>query len=534
MNYKDIDIWQLLAGLGLFLFGMFMLEEALKALAGRRFKKFLRKHTGNRIKAVMSGALVTAILQSSSMVSLLVMSFAGAGIIGLSNGIGIILGANLGTTFTGWLVSLIGFKLDIESFIMPFLAIGGLGIIFLKSERLSSLSKFLMGFSFMFLGLSFMKDGFASFADHIDLGFMEGKPIALFVLIGAALSASIQSSSAAMMIFLSSLATGIINIEQGFYLVIGGDLGTTITAIIGTVNGNAIRKKVGWSQFAFNFITAIVAIVCMPLYVYLISDAMQIEDDLISLVAFHSMFNLTGIILILPFLGKFAALIDRIIKSDGNKHSSFIHLVNPTESHAALESLRKETIAFVKSALHVNSVMLRMTPFTGQPDDHYFKHKQYESEVSAFYLNIQKSGLNTHEALGLTHLVASIRNATLASKDIKDIRHNLDDLHHAASDSLYAVYKHVQISQQRFYDEVIRMLSIADVIAMQEVEQLSDVQIDMYQEEVRMVQERMMSGKRMELDLPSMQNMIREINNSNEALIRTVNNYLIAHNALKQ
>jgi phosphate:Na+ symporter len=124
------------------------------------FQKFLRKHTKNRIKAVFAGTLVTAILQSSSMVSLLVMSFAGAGIIGLKNGIGMILGTNLGTTVTGWLVSLIGFKLDIGSFIMPFLAVGGLGIIFFKSEKLSQISKFLMGFSFMFLGLNYMKNGF--------------------------------------------------------------------------------------------------------------------------------------------------------------------------------------------------------------------------------------------------------------------------------------------------------------------------------------------------------------------------------------
>jgi phosphate:Na+ symporter len=527
MRYQEIDIWLLLAGLGLFLFGMFMLEEALKALARRSFKKFLRKHTGNRIKAVLSGAMVTAVLQSSSMVSLLVMSFAGAGIIGLSNGIGIILGANLGTTFTGWLVSLIGFKLDIASFIMPFLAIGGLGIIFLKSERLSNLSKFLMGFSFMFLGLSFMQDGFASFADQIDMGFMIGKPIVLFVIMGAALSASIQSSSAAMMIFLSSLATGIINLEQGFYLVIGGDLGTTVTAIIATVNGNAIRKKVGWSQFAFNFITAIVAIIFMPLYIYLIEDVMNIKDQLIGLVAFHSMFNLSGILLILPILPKFASLIDRLVKADSNTQSGFIHQVNPKESHAAVESLRKETVTFFKAAIHVNKVMLRIVPFSGVSDDYYGNLKMYESEITNFSLAMQQAELNTEEAFVLNHLVAAVRNATLACKDMKDIRHNLDELHHAASDSLFVVYTHIQASQLKFYEALDVVFDVDGVIIEEEIEQLSDLQVNMYQEEIRMVQERLESGKQMELDMPTMQNMIREINNSNEAFIRSANNYLL-------
>src|SRR5690554_4729642 len=202
MEFSNIQIWEALAGLGLFLFGMFMMEESLKELAGRSFKKFLRKHTNNSVKAVFSGTLITAVLQSSSMLALLVMSFAGAGIIGLKNGIGIILGANLGTTFTGWIVSWLGFKLDIGAVILPFIAIGGLGIIFLKSEKLSNISKMIMGFSFMFLGLNYMKNGFAEFAEHIDFSFIADKHPLLFVAFGVLLSASIQSSSASMMIFL--------------------------------------------------------------------------------------------------------------------------------------------------------------------------------------------------------------------------------------------------------------------------------------------------------------------------------------------
>ena len=148
------------------------------------------------------------------MVVLLVMSFAGAGIIQLSSGIGMIMGANLGTTITGWIVSLLGFKLDLGQIILPFLALGGLGVIFLKSEKWSNLSKFLMGFSLMFLGLDYMKDGFAYFAANMDLSFLKGQPGIVFLIIGLLLTAAIQSSSAAMLIFLSSLAAGIITLES--------------------------------------------------------------------------------------------------------------------------------------------------------------------------------------------------------------------------------------------------------------------------------------------------------------------------------
>ena len=214
------------------------------------------------------------------MVALLVMSFAGAGIIGLKNGIGIILGANLGTTMTGWIVSWLGFKLDLGAIILPFIAIGGLGIIFLKSEKLSNLSKLLMGFSFIFLGLNYMKNGFAEFAEHIDFSFITDKHPLLFVAFGILLSASIQSSSAAMMIFLSSLAAGVITLNQGFYLVIGSDLGTTITAIIGTINANSIKKKVGWSQVFFNVFNTILALSFIKGYSYVIKDVFTIREDL--------------------------------------------------------------------------------------------------------------------------------------------------------------------------------------------------------------------------------------------------------------
>lgn len=360
MALKEINIWLLLAGLGLFLFGIFMMEESLKSIAGRSFKKFLRKQTGNSIKAILSGTVVTAALQSSSLVSLLVMSFAGAGIIGLQTGIGIILGANLGTTMTGWLVSLLGFKFNIEEFILPCLAIGGLGIIFLKSEKLSSISKILMGFSFMFLGLSYMKNGFMEFADKIDFSFLQGQPAVLFILFAFLLTAAIQSSSAAIMIFLSSLAAHVISFDQAVYLVIGADLGTTITAVIGTINGNSIRKKVGWSQFYFNLFNTLLTLLLLNYYMFFIKDVIAIKDPLIALVTFHSLFNLIGIIVMLPFLKLFTRFINRIVFYRETKQTKFLSLVNPKESHAAVEALEKEAMEFLNNTLETNNAFFNI------------------------------------------------------------------------------------------------------------------------------------------------------------------------------
>ena len=155
-----IQVWPFLAGLGLFLFGMSQMEESLRKIAGRRLTKFLKDHTNNPIKAVLSGAMITAILQSSAMVTLLVMSFTSAGILVLKNGIGIILGANLGTTITGWLVSLLGFKYKLDVIILPLIAIGGLGAVFLTKQWLSQICRFFLGFGLIFLGLDYMKSAF--------------------------------------------------------------------------------------------------------------------------------------------------------------------------------------------------------------------------------------------------------------------------------------------------------------------------------------------------------------------------------------
>src|SRR5574343_822265 len=215
MNPSEIKIWYLLAGLGLFLFGMSILEEALSNLVGRTFKLFLRKYTKRPYQAVLAGTAATSVLQSSAMVILLVMSLAGAGVIGLESGIGMIMGANLGTTATGWIVSLIGFQFKITSFVFPLIAVGGIGSVFVKKEKWKQAFHFILGFSFMFLGLDYMKGGFESFAATVALSFLQGKNPFLFVLTGAVLSAGIQSSSGAMMIFLSSLAAGVITLDQG-------------------------------------------------------------------------------------------------------------------------------------------------------------------------------------------------------------------------------------------------------------------------------------------------------------------------------
>ena len=154
----DLDIWKLFAGLGIFLFGMSLIEESVKSLSGRSFRRIIRMYTNGKLRSIGTGAFVTALLQSSSAVSLMVLAFVGAGVMTMQNAIGVILGSNIGTTFAAWIIATIGFKIKIESLASPFIGLGAFGLIFFRpSSKPLLITKLFIGFGFLFLGLDFMK-----------------------------------------------------------------------------------------------------------------------------------------------------------------------------------------------------------------------------------------------------------------------------------------------------------------------------------------------------------------------------------------
>lgn len=523
MDFAEVKIWYLFAGLGLFLFGMFLLEEALKSLVGRSFKIFLRKYTKKPLQAIFAGTAATSVLQSSAVVILLVMSLAGAGVIGLESGIGMIMGANLGTTATGWIVSLVGFQFEISAFVFPMIALGGIGSVFIKNEKWQQAFRFILGFSLMFLGLDYMKSGFESFAANVDLSFLEGKSFLLFVLTGTILSAGIQSSSGAMMIFLSSLAAGVITLEQGFYLVIGADIGTTITAIIGTIGGNSIKRKVGWAQFVYNFLTALVGVFLVGIIGDFIHHQLGIQEPTIALVMFHSLFNLIGIILTLPFLSYFTKLINRIIPTSEDNLAKHIILINPDDATAAIDGLEKEAIVFVKKAIQVNSPFFDLTTDrVPEPDEGYFELKKYEAEVVDFYMKVLQRKLESSEVNKINQVIGVFRNATLSAKDLKDVRVNLEQIRDTGSDHLFDFHKKICENQLRIYSEVNRLLDHLDADLMISINQIDVLQMNFYREETQSLQQIFNESKHRDVDMPSLLNMIREVNNSNEALLNSL------------
>ena len=236
MEYSFYDFLALLGSLALFLYGMKIMSEGLQKFAGDRLRSILTAMTTNRVTGVLTGMLITALIQSSSATTVMVVSFVNAGLLTLSQSIGVIMGANIGTTVTAWIISALGFKVDISAFSLPLLAFG-IPLLFSQKSTRKSIGEFIFGFAFLFMGLNLLKtnapdlsqnpDMLAFVQNYTDMGFLS---VLLFVFIGTILTMIVQASAATMAITLIMCANGWISFELGAALVLGENIGTTITA----------------------------------------------------------------------------------------------------------------------------------------------------------------------------------------------------------------------------------------------------------------------------------------------------------------
>lgn len=458
----SFDGWEFLAGLGIFLLAMALMENSLEALAGRSFKKFLRQYTNHPVKAVLSGIFITIILQSSSVVSLMVLAFVGAGIIELRNAIGIIIGSNLGTTLTGWIVAYFGFSFNIESFTFPFIAIGGLSMVFFAQEnRLYLFGQLFIGVGFLFLGLDYMKASISELANTFDISpFAVYDPHWLF-LVGFVLTAVIQSSSAAMVITLSALNAEILSIEAAAAMVIGSDLGTTITVVLGGIKGVPAKKRVALSHFLFNFIVDVLALIFLFPLLRFLTEILGLVDPLFTLVAFHSSFNLAGIFLFFPFLGIFARFLEKRFEKKNKVVGRFITQVPVEVPEAALKALKEEVEHLLERVFRLNTTILgvdsgfldKTTDDTPLPDAkiQYELIKELEGEITAFFIKLPNQKLQPEESAQVRQLTQSIRYAMSTAKSLKDINHNFLAFSKSVNDDLLQLVNILVDNQQEWY-----------------------------------------------------------------------------------
>ena len=426
-----MDIWQAIAGLGLFLYGMMQLENALGSLSRKSFRNNLHAFTGNPVKAMFSGIFFTALVQSSSLTGLMTLALAGAGMITLTNAIAVLLGANLGTTITGWVVATLGFKLNLIDFAIYFIGFGGIVAVFLDRFRvMKSWGLLFAGLGLLLFGLGLMKSGLEDLSQTLDLEQLVGHNPFSYLLIGTVLSAVVQSSSATVMITLSALNASLIGFQDAAAMVIGADLGTTSTLVIGSLKGTPIKRQLALAHVSFNVITDLIAFfVLLPLLPMLLG-MVSTDDPLFNLVLFHSLFNLLGLILFLPFIQAFAGYLSTRFVEKTEPVSRYIHAVPENVAEVAVPALAMEVTRLIRKALSHNKATLSLFITNTEVDsaelqDRYHTIKRLDGQILHYSHAVQTGSLTPSESRAIDCLLRATRDATYASKSIKDIRHNL-------------------------------------------------------------------------------------------------------------
>jgi len=531
----DFDFWRMLAGLGLFLFAMAQLEAALKAIGGRSLATFLRRRTDTPLKAVAGGVVATALLQSSSVVGLMVLAFTAAGLLNLASALGVVFGANLGTTFTGWVVATLGFKVDLEALVLPLAGTGGLLFVFGR-EQTARAGQAVVGLALLLLGLQFMKESVALLADSLDVARLAELAAWQYLLFGTVFAAIVQSSSATMMITLAALDAGVVSLPNAAAIAIGADLGTTSTVLLGAVGGSSSKRRVAIAHLLFNLVTDLLAF-ALRLPLLTLVARLGIGDPLYALVAFHSAFNLLGLAIFVPAIRPFAAWLERRFHTELPDESHYITEVEPSVVEAAMQAIDRETAHLIARVVRQN--MLVFSPPLPRPPGQlpvaigkhedvettrfeamYAGTKRLEGEILAFAARLQSEPLTEEQSRRVSQLLSSVRDAVHSTKQLKDVRHNLRAFAEADGTRLADYLEHFRSVMSSFNVELYGLrrdeaaeVRPEDIVELtQEVHDRHDqLHVDIYAD----IRERRVP----EGDTSSLLNVNRELLNSNLSLI---------------
>lgn len=329
MEYGFTDILQLIGSLGVFLFGMQVMSEALLKLAGNKMRSILATMTSNRFLGILTGFFITSVIQSSSATTLMVVSFSNAGLLTLTESISVIMGANIGTTITAWLIAILGFKVSMSAIALPLVGLG-FAFTFAKKENVKNWGNFIVGFALLFIGLQFLKEAMpdiksnpeilAFLSRYTDLGYLS---ILLFLLIGTILTVVIQSSSATMALTLIMCAEGWIPFDLAAAMVLGENIGTTITANLAAIVANYKAKRTARAHLVFNLIGVLWMLILFYPFLKFVSWLTQLIGSgspyieaaaiPVAISLYHTSFNFTNTFLLVWFINPIARVVSKII-----------------------------------------------------------------------------------------------------------------------------------------------------------------------------------------------------------------------------
>ncbi|MEL6864719.1 MAG: Na/Pi cotransporter family protein [Bacteroidota bacterium] len=375
MEIHLLDILKILGSLAFFIYGMKVMSEGMQRAAGSQMRRILRRMTRNPWIGLFSGLLVTTLVQSSSATTVMTVSFVNAGLISLAESAGIIMGTNIGTTITGWLVALGIGNFSLSNYSLPIIALG-LPLLFLRQRKLRYWGEVLVGFALLFLGLSFLSENVPDFRDHPEaLEFLSSYSqlgygsIFIFMIFGMVITAVIQSSSAAMALTLVMLSKGWVPVEIAAAMILGENLGTTITAEIASWVGNVYAKRTARIHVLFNFIGVLWMSLALPWFLKMIHNYMVpslqsvfpfTSADIMALAIFHTLFNLANALLLIGFIPLLIRLASQTVSSKGGVDENFrLAYIN-----SLLKTPELSIIEVQKELAKYGEVTSRMNGFT--------------------------------------------------------------------------------------------------------------------------------------------------------------------------
>ena len=471
-----INILSLVGSLALFLFGMKTMSEGLEKLAGDRLRSILAAMTKNRIMGVLTGVLITALIQSSSATTVMVVSFVNAGLMTLGQSIGVIMGANIGTTVTAWIISAVGFKVDIAAFSIPLLAIG-MPLIFSGKGNRKSFGEFIFGFSFLFMGLAFLQDVATTMGiGDMVAGILAHVPqdsfftILLFIVVGALVTMIVQSSSAAMAITLMLFGMNIpgFGFEQAAALAMGQNIGTTITAFMASLTANTQARRAALAHMFFNVFGVVVFLIVFypacDAVSWFVNNVMGGGNDLFKLSTFHTAFNIINTLLLIGFVRQIEALVCKVLPmkaKDEDYRLKFISGGLLSTAELSIMEAQKEIHSFAERCQR----MFGFVPELLQTQD--------EVEFNKLFSRIEKYESITDsmemEIAGYLNKVSEGRLSDASKSQIQKMLRQITELE-SIGDSVYnlgrTLNRHRMHCQEAFTEEqtkhMLTMMQLAD------------------------------------------------------------------------
>ena len=488
MEYSFYDFLKLIGSLGLFLYGMKIMSEGLQKVAGDRLRSILTAMTTNRVTGVLTGVLITALIQSSSATTVMVVSFVNAGLLTLAESISVIMGANIGTTVTAWIISIFGFKVDMADFALPLLAIA-LPLIFSGKSNRKSIGEFIFGFSFLFMGLSYLKanapdlnanpEMLAFVQNYTDMGFFS---ILLFLFIGTILTMIVQASAATMAITLIMCANGWISLELGAALVLGENIGTTITANLAALTANTQAKRAALAHFVFNVFGVIWVLIIfhpfMELVNWVVDTFFQSNNPEVAisykLSAFHSIFNICNVCILIWGVKLIERTVCALIhpkEEDEEPRLRFITGGMLSTAELSILQARKEIHLFAERT-HRMFGMVQDLMHTEKDDDFnklFSRVEKYENisdnmelEIANYLNQVSEGRLSSESKLQIRAMLREVTEIESIGDSCYNLARTINRKRQTNQDFTEKQYEHIHFMMKLTDDALAQMIVVVE------------------------------------------------------------------------